>query len=55
MHNHSTTTPDDVRDAQIRVRFACINRQRPDPADVEYLKSCGALTDELAEMISFLP
>lgn len=53
MRNHSTTDP--IRAAQIRVRFACIDRERPDVADVEFLRSRGALTDELAEMISFLP
>ncbi|MDP0399181.1 hypothetical protein [Tsukamurella strandjordii] len=48
-------THDPIRAAQIRVRFACIDRTQPDPADVTYLKSHGALTDELAEMISFVP
>ncbi|SED47304.1 Uncharacterised protein (plasmid) [Tsukamurella tyrosinosolvens] len=54
MHHHSTTT-DEIHAAQIRVRMACCCREQPHPADVEFLKAHGALTDELAEMISFVP
>lgn len=52
MH-HIITDP--IHAAQFRVRMACIHRERPDPADVEYLKSSGGLTIELADMISFVP